>query len=104
MLVLHLKRWEVISTNQFQLRKKDVAVTFQTVLHLKDKDNKTLHYYLRAVLEHRGGAGGGHYTAFVRAADDHWYYCNDNTSPQPVAPSKVLAAQAYMLFYDSGSH
>ena len=58
-------------------------------------------YHLRSVIEHHGGtANGGHYTSYVRAANNLWYYCNDATSPQPVATEKVLKAQAYVLIYE----
>ena len=61
-----------------------------------------LTYRLRAVVEHQGrGAGGGHYVAYVRAADDLWYHYNDSAIPRLVRnPLHVLQQQAYMLFYE----
>ena len=29
-----------------------------------------------------------------------WYHCDDRASPQRVSPAKVLAAQAYLMFYE----
>ena len=60
-----------------------------------------LAYQLRAVIVHGGNAGGGHYVAYVRAADEMWHHYNDTAPPRRVAdPRQVLRAQAYMLFYE----
>ena len=60
-----------------------------------------LTYTLRAVIEHRGGDRGGHYVAYVRAADDLWLLYDDSAVPRRVLnPLDVLAQQAYMLFYE----
>lgn len=40
-------------------------------------------YALKAVIIHSGGGSGGHYTAYVYAADaQRWFYCNDATITQ----------------------
>eukprot|EP00973_Karenia_brevis_P011731 1587922-Karenia_brevis.AAC.1 len=40
-------------------------------------------YHLRGVIEHHGPeATGGHYTAFVQASNNFWYFCDDCKSPQ----------------------
>ena len=68
-------------------------------------------YSLYAVTVHSGSLGGGHYTAYVklpvpakstasqtRRPRYQWYYASDS-SVAPVDESRVLGAQAYMLFY-----
>jgi ubiquitin C-terminal hydrolase len=68
----------------------------ETLLPL-DADNT---YDLRSVIVHHGDAGGGHYTAFVRAQDNLWYHCNDEAAPRTCSTEQALRAQAYMLVYE----
>ena len=93
-LVLHLKRWQFIR----ELGRPDkinTAVSFETLFPL---DSSTT-YELCSVIVHQGAVGGGHYTAFVRAADLNWYYCDDRNLPRACSAEEVLRANAYMLFY-----
>ncbi|KAL4420926.1 hypothetical protein ABPG77_001409 [Micractinium sp. CCAP 211/92] len=55
-------------------------------------------YDLYAVVCHRGSFQGGHYVAYVKAADQRWYLCDDAwvTAADEEA---VRNCQAYMLFY-----
>lgn len=59
-------------------------------------------YELAAVVEHRGGLRGGHYTAYrrvvVRENRHQWLFCSD-AHVREVSLDQVLAAQAYILFY-----
>ena len=73
-------------------------VSFETLL-LLDQDAA---YDLRSVLVHHGDQpGGGHYTSYVRAQDNFWYHCDDRDErPRRSATEEVLAARAYMLFYE----
>ena len=73
-------------------------VSFETILN---NGAGTL-YHLRAVIVHSGSnPNGGHYTAFVRGQDNFWYLCNDALPPCPVSTERVLAAEAFLVFYDS---
>ena len=98
-LVLHLKRWEVVPGPVYRLRKNNDAVSFESVLNVGDGGGV---YDLRGVVNHSGAAGGGHYTAFVRAQDNFWYFCNDSPpeAPRRVPAATVLASQAYLLVYE----
>ena len=93
-LVLHLKRWK-FNARRGGFEKLHTRVSFETLLPLH------MHAYdLRSVIVHHGEAGGGHYTAFVRAADNHWYHCDDALPPRLCRHvSEVLRCQAYMLMY-----
>ena len=96
-LVVHLKRWEVVSTIPLRLRKVDTEVQYETVFlpeHLETA------YHLRGVVEHHGNAGGGHYTSMVRAPDNYWYRCDDEESPARVSTGTALKAQAMILVYE----
>lgn len=59
-------------------------------------------YELIAVMVHSGSLKGGHYTAYAKhkssTGEPQWYHYSD-TKFHHVAPSAVLKAQAYMLFY-----
>ena len=96
-LVLHLKRWTVISQWPFVQKKNPANISFEVCLPVP---GKILPYSLRAVVVHQGQAGGGHYIAIVRCQDNHWYYCDDFRPPRRVLVDEVLAAEAYMLFYE----
>lgn len=55
-------------------------------------------YDLYGVCNHSGGVFGGHYTAYVKNANGHWYDFND-TSVNEINPLNVVSSKAYCLFY-----
>lgn len=55
-------------------------------------------YDLFSVVCHRGNFQGGHYVAYIRAADGKWYLCDD-AYVAPVSEEVVRTCQAYMMFY-----
>lgn len=57
-------------------------------------------YRLSAVIDHRGGPDGGHFTAFRRTADGSWRHFSDE-SVAACSLKEALSAQLYMLFYES---
>ena len=97
-LAIDLKRF---NSNSFQ--KNQIYVNFplkdldlsKYVIGYKSKDYK---YDLYGVCNHSGGTLGGHYTAFVKNANDKWYEFND-TSVSEISEEKVVSAKAYVLFY-----
>lgn len=99
-LNVHLKRFE----GDFEsMRKNDAHVRFPLVLDLStyvsDASPSSSYYYrLYAVVVHSGVLEGGHYVAYVKRRGT-WYLCDD-ASVEPVSQERVLAAQAFMLFYD----
>ena len=93
-LALHLKRWDFIRARR-RAEKILTPVDFEMLLPL----DATTTYELCSVVVHRGVYGGGHYIAFVRAQDHTWYHCDDAKAPRPCSTEEVMAAQAYMLFY-----
>ena len=81
-----------------QTKKIRTVINFEVLLHVPDR---LAPYHLRGVIEHHGGTtNSGHYTSYVRAANNLWYYCNDEASPQPVATKRVFEAEAYVLIYE----
>ena len=98
-LLLHLKRWEVVQIfPRYRATKNDTHVSLQTTLDVRDGNGP---HSLRGVVVHSGGVGGRHYTAFVRAQDNFWYFCDDGPAvPRRVATDVVLQSCAYMLVYE----
>jgi len=54
-------------------------------------------YSLRAVCNHSGGVGGGHYIAYGKT-DDGWFEYNDSMVSR-INESRVQSRDAYLLFY-----
>ena len=96
-LVVLLKRWEVVSLEPFIRRKVQTMVSYETLFAV---DATQPAYHLRGVVEHHGDAGGGHYTSIVRAPDNIWYRCDDEQSPESIATASALNAQAMILVYE----
>lgn len=99
-LTLHLKRFQQGAT----LRKVQKHVPFPVELDLtpfccRDAEIKASETYtLYGVVEHAGRMTGGHYTAYVRGAGGSWFHASDSRVV-PATQQKVLASQAYLLFY-----
>ena len=93
--VLHLKRW-AFDAARCRHNKVHTPVSFETLLTL----DVGASYDLRSVVVHHGEAGSGHYTAFVRAQSNFWYHTDDDEPPEQCSTDQVLAAEAYMLFYE----
>lgn len=55
-------------------------------------------YSLYGVCNHMGGVMGGHYTAFVKNAENEWFHYNDNVV-SVIRESDVVSPMAYCLFY-----
>ena len=73
-------------------------VSFETVLNVQDGAGS---HSLRDVVVHTGEVGGGHYTAFCRAQDNFWYFCDDAPAfPRRVPTEVVLRSCAYILVYE----
>ncbi|XP_065293543.1 ubiquitin carboxyl-terminal hydrolase 16-like [Dermacentor albipictus] len=99
-LTLHLKRFQQGAT----LRKVQKHVPFPVELDVtpfccRDAEVKASETYtLYGVVEHAGRMTGGHYTAYVRGAGGSWFHASDSRVV-PATQQKVLASQAYLLFY-----
>ena len=56
-------------------------------------------YDLYGVCNHMGGVMGGHYTAFVKHAENKWIHFNDSSVELVDDPNKIITPLAYCLFY-----
>lgn len=108
MLVLHLKRFyytrarrgKISALVQFPTECLDFAPWCEST-----KDSSL--YDLYGVVNHYGGFGSGHYTAFARpscpadgndGAEGSWYEFNDRACSR-VLPDQLVTRAAYLLFY-----
>ena len=57
-------------------------------------------YHLRGFIQHRGIAGGGHYTAYVRVTSQQWVLFDDAYAPHTISLQELLRAQPYVLVYE----
>jgi ubiquitin C-terminal hydrolase len=96
-LVIDIKRFN--SSN----RKNQILVDFPlTNLNLSKYvigyNKETFVYDLYGVCNHSGSVLGGHYTSFVKNANDKWYHYND-TSVLEIQENQILTSKAYCFFY-----
>ena len=96
-LIVHLVRFR---TRGMFSSKNTEFVDFPTCdLDLKDQviGASPGKYDLFGVVNHYGGLGGGHYTAFVN--NGQFWYCMDDSTITKVSEEKVVSSSAYILFY-----
>ena len=55
-------------------------------------------YDLYGICNHSGSTDGGHYTAFVKNANNSWYFFND-TQVSKVKEESIKSTNAYCFFY-----
>ncbi|TKA57108.1 hypothetical protein B0A53_01064 [Rhodotorula sp. CCFEE 5036] len=96
-LTVHLKRFTPTG------RKAGGVISYQETLRLgpyMSNPEQNPSYRLYGVVLHSGGGlHSGHYTAYVRAANDKWYDMNDDYV-RPMPAQNVLGDRdAYCLFY-----
>ena len=98
-LVIDLKRFN--ARNQ----KNQILVTFpiEDDLDLSEYvigyKKKSFVYELYGVCNHSGGVLGGHYTSYVKNANDKWYHFNDTSVSEVSVISSIVSPKAYCLFY-----
>ena len=96
-LIVHLVRFR---TRGIFSSKNTEFVDFPVCdLDLKDQvtGGNPGRYDLFGVVNHYGGLGGGHYTAFVN--NGQFWYCMDDSNITKINEEKVVSSSAYILFY-----
>lgn len=97
-LVIDLKRFN--AKNQ----KNQILVTFP----IEDLDltkyvigykKESYHYELYGVCNHSGNVLGGHYTSYVKNANNKWYHFNDTSISEVGLIDSIVSPKAYCLFY-----
>ena len=56
-------------------------------------------YDLYGVCNHSGSVLGGHYTSYVKNANEKWYHFNDTSVTEVGVNETIISAKAYVLFY-----
>ena len=100
-LVIDIKRFN--SSN----KKNQILIDFPlTNLNLSKYvigyNKETYIYDLYGVCNHGGSVLGGHYTSFVKNANDKWYHYNDTSVtevPEQVKNQQIVSSKAYCFFY-----
>ncbi|XP_006661646.1 ubiquitin carboxyl-terminal hydrolase 9-like isoform X2 [Oryza brachyantha] len=102
-LVVHLKRF---SYSRFMKNKLDTFVNFP--IHDLDMSRYANHssrsdqppiYELYAVINHYGGMGGGHYSAYAKLVEEDSWYHFDDSHVSSVGEEEIRTSSAYLLFY-----
>lgn len=96
-LIIDLKRWNMNG------RKNNNLIDFPIVnadftKNVKGYNKESYVYDLYGVCNHMGGSSGGHYTAYVKNANTHWYEFND-ISVKKIEEKHIVTNRAYCLFY-----
>ena len=60
---------------------------------------KSFVYELYGVCNHSGSVLGGHYTAYIKNANNKWYHCNDTFVTEVPIIESIISPKAYVLFY-----
>jgi ubiquitin C-terminal hydrolase len=99
-LVIDLKRF---NNNSQHIRKNQKYVDFSFDLNLSNyvigyKKN-SYNYELFGVCNHGGTVLGGHYTSYVKNANNKWYHYNDTHVSEVTTIESIISAKAYLLFY-----
>jgi len=56
-------------------------------------------YDLYGICNHSGNVFGGHYTSYVKNANEKWYHFNDTSVSEVGLTDSLVSAKAYCLFY-----
>jgi ubiquitin C-terminal hydrolase len=61
-------------------------------------NNEKYIYELFGICNHSGGSLGGHYTSYVKNANQKWY-CYNDTSVTEINETSLISAKAYCYCY-----
>jgi len=96
-LVVDIKRFD------YRNRKNQILITFplenlDLSKYVCGYNQSSYVYDLYGVCNHSGNVLGGHYTAFVKNANEKWYHFND-TNVTEIANDSIITPKAYCFFY-----
>lgn len=96
-LIIDLKRFTNFNkkiSNNIDIPINDVDFS----KYVKGYNKETYIYDLYGVCNHIGNCFGGHYTSYVKNANNKWYEFND-TSVNEISESNIISEKSYCLFY-----
>ena len=86
-----------------QSKKNQILITFPNDLDLSKYvigyKPDSYKYQLYGVCNHSGSVLGGHYTSFIKNANEKWYHFNDNEVTELGSNDSIVSPKAYVLFY-----
>ncbi len=96
-LIIDLKRWNENGNKNNKLVKADIndVNLSKYVIGYNKLDNI---YDLYGVCNHSGGSMGGHYTSYIKNANNKWYEFND-TIVNMIDENKIITEKSYCFFY-----
>lgn len=96
-LVIDLKRF--FSNNKKNQKLVDIPVdNLDLSKYIIGYNRDNYIYDLYGICNHSGSVYGGHYTAFVKNANNKWYSFND-TNVSEINSNMLITPKAYCLFY-----
>ena len=98
-MIIDLKRWNGNSNARKAQQMVSAPLNNADFSKYVKGYNPTSYVYdLFGVGNHSGGVLGGHYTAYIKNANDKWYAFND-TNVNEIKEEQIISPQAYCLFY-----
>lgn len=67
--------------------------------YIIENKSETYIYDCYGICNHSGSSLGGHYTAFIRNANDEWYHFNDTRVTKMNSTKDLVSQKAYCLFF-----
>lgn len=97
-LVIDIKRFNISN------RKNQILVDFpinnlDLSKYVMGYNKESYIYDLYGVCNHSGSALGGHYTSFVKNANNKWYHYNDTNVSDVSLEQQIITPKAYCFFY-----
>lgn len=97
-LVIDIKRFDSYN------RKNQKLVTFPLYeldlsSYVVGYNQESYIYDLYGICNHSGSVLGGHYTAFIKNANNRWYHYNDTSVSEVGMESQLITSKAYCFFY-----
>jgi ubiquitin C-terminal hydrolase len=98
-LVIALKRFTPDGQNKDNALIDFPLTDLDLSKYVRGYNPSSFKYDLFGVCNHMGGTGGGHYTAFVKNAQEQWNHFDDRNIESVANPRDVVSDSAYCLFY-----
>lgn len=98
-LVITLKRFTPDGLNRINSRIDFPLVDLDLSRYVRGYNKSSFVYDLYGVCNHMGGIMGGHYTAFVKNAENQWLHYNDRDVSIVENTDSIISPMAYCLFY-----
>jgi ubiquitin C-terminal hydrolase len=97
-LVIALKRFT--PDGQYKINQSiDFPESLDLSRYVRGYNAASFEYDLYGVCNHMGGPTGGHYTSFVKNAENKWIHYNDRSVESVGVFGEIVTPLAYCLFY-----